>query len=81
MSKLTLQKYKLMCKRFAAECTGLAADVPDPDLKAHFLHSQHVDGTGGSTPCPALVDDAGVARVPPGYGSPNPGTSAGAFQV
>jgi hypothetical protein len=38
MSKLTLQKYKLMCKRFAAECTGLAADVPDPDLKAHFLH-------------------------------------------
>jgi len=38
MSEFKLQKYALMCKRLAAECRGLAADVPDPDLKAHFLH-------------------------------------------
>ena len=30
-------KHKLMCMRLAAECRGLAADVPEPDLKAHFL--------------------------------------------
>ena len=30
-------KYKLMCMRLAAECRGLAADVPEPDLREHFL--------------------------------------------
>jgi hypothetical protein len=38
MSEFTFQKYALMCMRLAAECRGLAADVPEPDLKAHFLH-------------------------------------------
>jgi hypothetical protein len=31
-------KYALMCLPLAAECRGLAADVPEPDLRAHFLH-------------------------------------------
>jgi hypothetical protein len=26
------------CMRMAAECRGLAADVPDPGLRARFLH-------------------------------------------
>ena len=30
-------KHKIMCMRLAAECRGLAADAPEPDLKAHFL--------------------------------------------
>jgi hypothetical protein len=52
MSEFKLRKYALMCKRLAAECRGLATNVPDPDLKAHFLHmASIVDGTGGSTPC------------------------------
>jgi hypothetical protein len=38
MSEFKFQKYALMCMRLAAECRGLAADVPEPDLKAHFLH-------------------------------------------
>ncbi len=29
--------YALMCLRMAEECRGLAADVPEPDLRAHFL--------------------------------------------
>jgi hypothetical protein len=33
-----VQKYALMCMRLAAECRDLAADVPEPDLSAHFLH-------------------------------------------
>jgi hypothetical protein len=37
MSELNVQKYALMCERLAAECRGLAADVPEPDLRAHFL--------------------------------------------
>jgi hypothetical protein len=37
MSELNVQQYALMCKRLAAECRGLAADVPEPDLRAHFL--------------------------------------------
>jgi hypothetical protein len=37
MSELNVQKYAPMCKRLAAECRGLAADVPEPDLRAHFL--------------------------------------------
>ena len=30
-------KHELECVRLAAECRGLAADVPEADLKAHFL--------------------------------------------
>ena len=37
MSEFNVQKYALMCMRLAAECGGLAADVPEPDLRAHFL--------------------------------------------
>ena len=37
MSEFNIQKYALMCMRLAAECRGLAADVPEPDLRAHFL--------------------------------------------
>jgi hypothetical protein len=32
-----VQKYALMCMRLAAECRALAADVPEPDLRARFL--------------------------------------------
>jgi hypothetical protein len=38
MSEFKFQKYALMCMRLAAECRGLAADVPEPELRAHFLH-------------------------------------------
>jgi hypothetical protein len=38
MSEFKFQKYALMCMRLAAECRGLAAAVPEPDLRAHFLH-------------------------------------------
>ena len=37
MSEFNVQKYALMCRRLAAECRGLAADVHEPDLRAHFL--------------------------------------------
>ncbi len=30
--------FALMCLRLAQECRGLAADVPEPELRAHFLH-------------------------------------------
>jgi hypothetical protein len=33
-----VRKYSLLCLRFAAECRTLADDVPEPDLRAHFLH-------------------------------------------
>ena len=29
--------YVLMCLRLAADCRNLAADVPEPELRAHFL--------------------------------------------
>jgi hypothetical protein len=32
-----VQKHELTCMRLAAECKGLAADVPTPGLRAHFL--------------------------------------------
>ena len=32
-----VQKYALMCQHLAAECRGLAADVPEPDLRARFV--------------------------------------------
>jgi hypothetical protein len=31
------QKHALTCMRLAAECRGLAADVPTSGLRAHFL--------------------------------------------
>ena len=37
MSKFNVQKYALLCMRLAAECRGLAADVPGSDLRVHFL--------------------------------------------
>ena len=37
MSEFNVQKYALLCLRLAAECEGLAADVPEPDLRAHLL--------------------------------------------
>jgi hypothetical protein len=37
MSEAGVRKYALMCMRFAAECRSLAADVPEPDLRAQFL--------------------------------------------
>jgi hypothetical protein len=32
-----VRRYALMCQHLAAECRGLAADVPEPDLRARFL--------------------------------------------
>jgi hypothetical protein len=37
MRDVDVLKFPLMCMRLAAECRGLAADVPEPDLRAHFL--------------------------------------------
>jgi len=37
MAEFKLRKYELLCMRLAAECRNLAADVPEPDLKAQFL--------------------------------------------
>jgi hypothetical protein len=37
MCVFNIQKYALMCIRLAAECRALAADAPEPDLRAHFL--------------------------------------------
>ena len=37
MCKFNVQKYAVLCLRLAAECRGLAADVPEPDLRARFL--------------------------------------------
>ena len=37
MSEFSVKKHTLMCMRLAAECRGLAADVPEPDLRAQFL--------------------------------------------
>jgi hypothetical protein len=37
MSEFNVQKNALMCVRMAAECRELAAKVPDPDLRDHFL--------------------------------------------
>jgi hypothetical protein len=39
MSEFKFQTYALMCVRLAAECRGLAADAPEPDLRAHLLHT------------------------------------------
>jgi hypothetical protein len=32
-----VQEHSLACMRMAADCRDLAADVPEPDLQAHFL--------------------------------------------
>jgi hypothetical protein len=37
MSEFNVQKYAVLCRRLAAECSDLAADVPEADLRAHFL--------------------------------------------
>ena len=37
MSEFNEKKYAILCRRFATECRGLAADVPEPDLRARFL--------------------------------------------
>jgi hypothetical protein len=37
MSEVNTQKYALMCRCFAEECRGLAADVSEPDLRERFL--------------------------------------------
>jgi hypothetical protein len=37
MSEFNVKKYALLCRRLAAECRGLAADVPEPDLRDNFL--------------------------------------------
>jgi len=37
MSEFNVQRYALMCLRLAEDCKNLAADVPEPDLRAHFL--------------------------------------------
>jgi hypothetical protein len=38
MSEFKFQKYALMCMRLEAECRGLAANAPEPDLRAQLLH-------------------------------------------
>jgi hypothetical protein len=30
------QRYSLLCLRLAAECRNMAAEVPEPDARAHF---------------------------------------------
>jgi hypothetical protein len=37
MSEFNVQQFALLCLRLAAECRGLAADVPEPSLRAHFI--------------------------------------------
>jgi hypothetical protein len=37
MSEFNVHRYELMCMRLAAECRGLAANVPEPGLREHFL--------------------------------------------
>jgi hypothetical protein len=37
VSEFKARKYERLCTRFAAECEGLAADAPEPDLRAYFL--------------------------------------------
>jgi hypothetical protein len=37
MCEFNVKKYELLCMRLAAECRGLAADVPEPGLRAHFI--------------------------------------------
>jgi len=38
MPKFNVHKYTLLCLRLAAECRNLAEDVPEPDLRAHYLY-------------------------------------------
>ena len=52
------QNYALMCMRLAAECRSLAADAPELDLSAHFLHMASMWTELADQPrCPALTDD------------------------
>jgi hypothetical protein len=38
MCEFHVQNYAQLCLRLAADCRNLAADVPEPDLRARFLH-------------------------------------------
>jgi hypothetical protein len=38
MPELNVHKYTLLCLRLAAECKNLAENVPELDLRAHFLY-------------------------------------------
>ena len=33
-----IRKHALLCLRLAAECRGIAAEVQESELRAHFLH-------------------------------------------
>ena len=37
-----VQKHALACMRLVAECRSLAADVPTPGLRKHFLHMANI---------------------------------------
>ena len=49
MFKFNVQKYALLCLRLAAKCRGLAADVPEPDLRVHFLRTRADEAAGGGS--------------------------------
>jgi len=36
MSELNVQEYALLCMRLAADCRGLAAGIPESDLRTHY---------------------------------------------
>jgi hypothetical protein len=36
MSEFNVKKCAILCRRFAAECRDLAADVPEPDLSVRL---------------------------------------------
>ena len=62
MSEFKFQKYALMCMRLAAECRGLAANVPEPDLRAHLLHMASMWTELADQPR-ALVNDASTTAA------------------
>jgi hypothetical protein len=49
-----IQDFALMCLRLAAECRGLADDVPEPELRTHW-RAEPVS----CIDCPALSDEWG----------------------
>jgi hypothetical protein len=55
VAEFNVRKYERLCMRFAAECEGLAADAPEPDLRAHLLRMASM--FSGPAPCPALTYD------------------------
>jgi hypothetical protein len=60
-----LQKHTVACMRMAAECRSLAADVHEPDLRAHLLrlasmwtelaHQPHELRNWSTEPCTDLI--------------------------